>query len=211
MYCSYESGLCVCVWGDADREALINTGFVSCRDSDIELPSAFSILHASSLPLADEQMSEPGPAQQAVQFDPQSPFTIKTLQLNLFWLETQGNGGDLVSQAPLPLRFLCFPFYSLLFAAILILTTNSRSCLNHHFLFSYFCSFFLFICIFREFIQSLRGFSFFYANLGETLCSREPAALNGSLCWNGQEMTDKWVNNSRATLHMDSIRTHYSF
>lgn len=109
MYCSYESGLCVCVWGDADREALINTGFVSCRDSDIELPSAFSILHASSLPLADEQMSEPGPAQQAVQFDPQSPFTIKTLQLNLFWLETQGNG-DLVSQAPLPLRFLCFLF-----------------------------------------------------------------------------------------------------
>ncbi|XP_053486778.1 glypican-3 [Ictalurus furcatus] len=44
----------------------------------------------------------------------------------------------------------------------------------------------------REFIQSLRGFSFFYANLGETLCSREPAALNGSLCWNGQEMTDKF-------------------
>ncbi|XP_058252197.1 glypican-3 isoform X2 [Hemibagrus wyckioides] len=44
----------------------------------------------------------------------------------------------------------------------------------------------------REFIQSLRGFSFFYANLSETLCSREPAALNGSLCWNGQEMTDKF-------------------
>ncbi|TSP25416.1 Glypican-3 [Bagarius yarrelli] len=46
----------------------------------------------------------------------------------------------------------------------------------------------------REFILSLRGFSFFYANLGETLCSREPAALNGSLCWNGQEMTDKFFN-----------------
>ncbi|KAK3535895.1 hypothetical protein QTP70_021189 [Hemibagrus guttatus] len=44
----------------------------------------------------------------------------------------------------------------------------------------------------REFIQSLRGFSLFYANLGETLCSREPAALNGSLCWNGQEMTDRF-------------------
>ncbi|XP_062855876.1 glypican-3 [Trichomycterus rosablanca] len=46
----------------------------------------------------------------------------------------------------------------------------------------------------REFIQSLRGFSVFYANLGEALCSREPATLNGSLCWNGQEMTDKFPN-----------------
>ncbi|KAG9272645.1 glypican-3 [Astyanax mexicanus] len=43
----------------------------------------------------------------------------------------------------------------------------------------------------REFIQSLRGFSLFYGGLGEALCNREPAALNSSLCWNGQEMTDK--------------------
>lgn len=45
----------------------------------------------------------------------------------------------------------------------------------------------------REFIQSLRGFGFFYSNLGETLCNREPAAHNSSLCWNGQEMTDKFL------------------
>ncbi|XP_036425031.1 glypican-3 [Colossoma macropomum] len=44
----------------------------------------------------------------------------------------------------------------------------------------------------REFIQSLRSFSLFYGGLGEALCNREPAALNSSLCWNGQEMTDKF-------------------
>ncbi|XP_063046101.1 glypican-3 [Engraulis encrasicolus] len=44
----------------------------------------------------------------------------------------------------------------------------------------------------RKFISGLRGFSSFYSGLGEALCSREPAALNDSLCWNGQEMTDKF-------------------
>ncbi|XP_066505807.1 glypican-3 isoform X2 [Hoplias malabaricus] len=44
----------------------------------------------------------------------------------------------------------------------------------------------------REFMRSLRGFSLFYGSLGEDLCNREPAALNSSLCWNGQEMTDKF-------------------
>ncbi|KAI4897294.1 hypothetical protein NFI96_024654, partial [Prochilodus magdalenae] len=44
----------------------------------------------------------------------------------------------------------------------------------------------------REFIQSLRSFSLFYGGLGEALCNREPSALNSSLCWNGQEMTDKF-------------------
>ncbi|KAM3613355.1 uncharacterized protein V6R79_024704 [Siganus canaliculatus] len=44
----------------------------------------------------------------------------------------------------------------------------------------------------REFISNLRGFSSFYSGLGEALCSREPAPANHSLCWNGQEMTDKF-------------------
>ncbi|CAL8356563.1 unnamed protein product [Merluccius merluccius] len=44
----------------------------------------------------------------------------------------------------------------------------------------------------REFISSLRGFGFFYSGLGEALCSREPAPGNHSLCWNGQEMTDRF-------------------
>ncbi|XP_076877346.1 glypican-3 isoform X2 [Brachyhypopomus gauderio] len=44
----------------------------------------------------------------------------------------------------------------------------------------------------REFISSLRGFSHFYGGLGEALCSREPTALNSSLCWNGQEVTEKF-------------------
>uniref|UniRef100_A0A3Q3ASV9 Glypican-3 n=1 Tax=Kryptolebias marmoratus TaxID=37003 RepID=A0A3Q3ASV9_KRYMA len=45
---------------------------------------------------------------------------------------------------------------------------------------------------FREFITNLRGFSSFYSGLGEALCSREPAPANHSLCWNGQEMTDRF-------------------
>uniref|UniRef100_A0A3Q3B5S5 Glypican-3 n=1 Tax=Kryptolebias marmoratus TaxID=37003 RepID=A0A3Q3B5S5_KRYMA len=44
----------------------------------------------------------------------------------------------------------------------------------------------------REFITNLRGFSSFYSGLGEALCSREPAPANHSLCWNGQEMTDRF-------------------
>ncbi|XP_071395577.1 glypican-3 [Centroberyx affinis] len=44
----------------------------------------------------------------------------------------------------------------------------------------------------REFISGLRGFSSFYSGLGEALCSREPAPANHSLCWNGQEMTDRF-------------------
>ncbi|XP_039976153.1 glypican-3 [Xiphias gladius] len=44
----------------------------------------------------------------------------------------------------------------------------------------------------REFISNLRGFSSFYSGLGEALCSREPAPANHSLCWNGQEMTDRF-------------------
>ncbi|XP_034545991.1 glypican-3 [Notolabrus celidotus] len=45
----------------------------------------------------------------------------------------------------------------------------------------------------REFINDLRGFSSFYSGLGEALCSREPAPANHSLCWNGQEMTDRFA------------------
>nr|XP_015805900.2 glypican-3 isoform X1 [Nothobranchius furzeri] len=45
----------------------------------------------------------------------------------------------------------------------------------------------------REFITSLKGFSSFYSGLGEALCSREPAPANHSLCWNGQEMTDRFI------------------
>ncbi|KAM9794972.1 glypican-3 [Neosynchiropus ocellatus] len=48
----------------------------------------------------------------------------------------------------------------------------------------------------REFISNLRGFSSFYSGLGEALCSREPAPGNYSLCWNGQEMTDRFVGTS---------------
>lgn len=44
----------------------------------------------------------------------------------------------------------------------------------------------------REFITNLKSFSSFYSGLGEALCSREPAAANNSLCWNGQEMTDRY-------------------
>ncbi|KAM8909700.1 glypican-3 isoform 1-T1 [Spinachia spinachia] len=44
----------------------------------------------------------------------------------------------------------------------------------------------------REFISNLKGFSSFYSGLGEALCSREPAPTNHSLCWNGQEMTDRF-------------------
>ncbi|XP_029297860.1 glypican-3 isoform X1 [Cottoperca gobio] len=44
----------------------------------------------------------------------------------------------------------------------------------------------------REFISNLKGFSSFYSGLGEALCSREPAPTNYSLCWNGQEMTDRF-------------------
>ncbi|KAI7801995.1 putative glypican-3, partial [Triplophysa rosa] len=44
----------------------------------------------------------------------------------------------------------------------------------------------------REFISGLRGFSQFYSGLGEALCSKESTVLNSSLCWNGQEMTDKF-------------------
>uniref|UniRef100_A0A3B3THM3 Glypican-3 n=1 Tax=Poecilia latipinna TaxID=48699 RepID=A0A3B3THM3_9TELE len=44
----------------------------------------------------------------------------------------------------------------------------------------------------REFITNLKSFSSFYSGLGEALCSREPTAANNSLCWNGQEMTDRY-------------------
>nr|XP_006633047.1 PREDICTED: glypican-3-like [Lepisosteus oculatus] len=44
----------------------------------------------------------------------------------------------------------------------------------------------------REFIASLRGFSSFYSNLPEALCSRESAVLNDSLCWNGKEIAERF-------------------
>ncbi|XP_073677320.1 glypican-3 [Garra rufa] len=53
----------------------------------------------------------------------------------------------------------------------------------------------------REFISGLRGFSQFYSGLGEALCSKEPAALNSSLCWNGQEMTDKFPGPGLKKVH----------
>ncbi|KAM9741004.1 glypican-3 isoform 1-T2 [Menidia menidia] len=53
----------------------------------------------------------------------------------------------------------------------------------------------------REFISNLRGFSSFYSSLGEALCSREPAPANHSLCWNGQEMTDRFPGPSLKRLH----------
>ncbi|XP_056899278.1 glypican-3 [Takifugu flavidus] len=53
----------------------------------------------------------------------------------------------------------------------------------------------------REFISSLRGFNSFYSGLGEALCSREAAASNHSLCWNGQEMTDRFPGPGLKRLH----------
>ncbi|KAI1903080.1 hypothetical protein AGOR_G00023530 [Albula goreensis] len=55
----------------------------------------------------------------------------------------------------------------------------------------------------REFISTLRGFSAFYSGLGEALCDQEPAVLNDSLCWNGQELTERFLPASpkRAVLH----------
>ncbi|KAG7484299.1 hypothetical protein MATL_G00047730 [Megalops atlanticus] len=44
----------------------------------------------------------------------------------------------------------------------------------------------------REFISSLKGFSTFYNDLGGALCSREPVVFNDSLCWNGQDVTDRF-------------------
>ncbi|MBN3297446.1 GPC3 protein, partial [Amia calva] len=44
----------------------------------------------------------------------------------------------------------------------------------------------------KQFIASLRGFSSFYSHLPEALCSRESAVQNGSLCWNGQEIADRF-------------------
>ncbi|XP_026186362.1 glypican-3 [Mastacembelus armatus] len=56
----------------------------------------------------------------------------------------------------------------------------------------------------REFISNLRGFSSFYSGLGEGLCSREPAPANHSLCWNGQEMTERFSGPGLKRLHSGS-------
>ncbi|XP_061691925.1 glypican-3 isoform X2 [Syngnathoides biaculeatus] len=56
----------------------------------------------------------------------------------------------------------------------------------------------------REFISNLRDFSFFYSGLGESLCSREPAPANHSLCWNGQEMTDRFSGPNLKRSHSGS-------
>ncbi|XP_054647871.1 glypican-3 [Dunckerocampus dactyliophorus] len=56
----------------------------------------------------------------------------------------------------------------------------------------------------REFVSSLKEFSFFYSGLGEALCSREPAPANHSLCWNGQEMTDRFSGPSLKRSHSGS-------
>ncbi|KAK2849469.1 hypothetical protein Q5P01_009303 [Channa striata] len=56
----------------------------------------------------------------------------------------------------------------------------------------------------REFISNLKGFSSFYSGLGEALCSREPAPANHSLCWNGQEMTDRFPGPGVKRLHPSS-------
>ncbi|XP_039623595.1 glypican-3 [Polypterus senegalus] len=46
----------------------------------------------------------------------------------------------------------------------------------------------------REFIISLRSFSNFYSTLPETLCNHESVMQNNSYCWNGQEMTERFVS-----------------
>uniref|UniRef100_A0A8C7YXM2 Glypican-3 n=1 Tax=Oryzias sinensis TaxID=183150 RepID=A0A8C7YXM2_9TELE len=56
----------------------------------------------------------------------------------------------------------------------------------------------------REFMSSLKGFSTFYSGLGEALCSREPPSANHSLCWNGQEMTDRFSGPGLKRLHPSS-------
>uniref|UniRef100_A0A8C9W7Q6 Glypican-3 n=2 Tax=Scleropages formosus TaxID=113540 RepID=A0A8C9W7Q6_SCLFO len=59
----------------------------------------------------------------------------------------------------------------------------------------------------REFISSLQGFSSFYSSLGETLCSKEAAALNDSLCWNGQEMTDRFPGQGSRRVQQTSLES----
>ncbi|XP_034758715.2 glypican-3-like isoform X2 [Acipenser ruthenus] len=44
----------------------------------------------------------------------------------------------------------------------------------------------------REFIDTLQGFTHFYSSLPEALCSRESAVLNDSLCWNGQDIAERY-------------------
>ncbi|KAK6473734.1 glypican-3-like isoform X1 [Huso huso] len=44
----------------------------------------------------------------------------------------------------------------------------------------------------REFIDTLQGFTHFYSSLPEVLCSRESAVLNDSLCWNGQDIAERY-------------------
>ncbi|XP_019739981.1 glypican-3 [Hippocampus comes] len=56
----------------------------------------------------------------------------------------------------------------------------------------------------REFISNLREFSSFYSGLGESLCSREPPPANHSLCWNGQEMTDRFSGPNLKRSHSGS-------
>lgn len=56
----------VCVQADGDREKLITSGSISCRVSDIEPPSAPSVLYCSTRPRSDEQMREAEPTQWAV-------------------------------------------------------------------------------------------------------------------------------------------------
>ncbi|KAM9850124.1 glypican-3 [Aulostomus maculatus] len=56
----------------------------------------------------------------------------------------------------------------------------------------------------RVFISNLRGFSSFYSGLGEALCSRKSPTANHSLCWNGQEMTDRFVGPGPKRLHSSS-------
>ncbi|XP_036405042.1 glypican-3 [Megalops cyprinoides] len=58
----------------------------------------------------------------------------------------------------------------------------------------------------REFINSLKSFSTFYGGLGEALCSRDPAMLNDSLCWNGQEVTDRFPGSKRVPTHSSEAK-----
>ncbi|XP_028815688.1 glypican-3 isoform X2 [Denticeps clupeoides] len=44
----------------------------------------------------------------------------------------------------------------------------------------------------REFMTRLRSFGSFYSSLEHVLCNQKEQPLNTSLCWNGQEMTDKF-------------------
>lgn len=49
-----------------------------------------------------------------------------------------------------------------------------------------------FVFPFREFINSLRLYRTFYGGLADELCVNELAAADGLLCWNGEDIVNRY-------------------